>query len=246
MLRVGLFLFFSGLMVLLHSVEAQTVHVKYKKFIVPGKTEYGRWMSSPEMKRRMREREEMMANSVSEYYDLYSNGRNSFFAYDTTIQTIEIEEGNPWWGGRNEFKESFAKDVPKGEVTLRSELLADTVCTVWNYKEKYRWQAGDGMRVFADLRCEKMIHIDDESGDSTIVWYTPSIPIADGPEDYGGAPGMILAVEAPAYNYIAEEIEVGSFAMPKKPMSEEACLTKKEFQELARNEMIKKYINRKN
>ena len=244
MLRVFIILLFSGLMAQTHSIDAQTVHVKYKKFIVPGKTEYGRWMSSPAMKRRMREREEEMANSVSEYYDLHSNGRNSYFQYDTTLQTIETEEDNPWWGANNKFKESFAKDLRRGEVTLRSDLLADSVCTAWNYKEKYNWEAGEGMKVFADMRCEKMIHIDEESGDSTIAWYTPSIPISDGPEDYGGAPGLILAVEAPAYNYIAEEVAVGSFKLEKSPLAIDYCLPKKEFQELVRNERMKKYINR--
>lgn len=244
MLRFFLILSFLGLMALLHSINAQTVHVKYKKFIVPGKTEYGRWMSSPEMKRRMREREEDMANSVSEYYDLYSNGRNSYFEYDTTFTTIEIQEDNPWWGSNNKFKDSYAKDLRRGEVTLRSDLLADSICTAWNYKEKYSWKAEEGMKVFADMRCEKMIHIDEESGDSTIVWYTPSIPISDGPEDYGGTPGLIMAVEAPAYNYIAEEVAIGSFKLEKYPLKIDNCLPKKEFQELVRNERMKKYINR--
>jgi len=30
----------------LSSSHAQTVKVKYKKFVVPGQTEYGRWVSS--------------------------------------------------------------------------------------------------------------------------------------------------------------------------------------------------------
>lgn len=233
-----------GCLVVQKEVQAQTVHVYYKKFIVPGNTEYGRWMRGPEMKRKMREQEEIMANSVSEYYDLYSNGRVSFFDYDTLIKTMEITEGNPWWSRMGEAKMSYAKDLRSGEVTIRSNVMPDSVCSGHNYKEKYNWVRGEGMKVFANLKCEQLRYINEE-GDSTIVWFTPSIPIADGPDDFGGAPGLILAVEAPNFNYIAEKVELGDFPIEKQPLDLSNCIDEEAFRKQLRDEMIKKYINRK-
>ncbi len=224
---------------------AQTVHVEYKKFIVPGQTEYGRWMSSPEMQRRMREREEQMASNVSEYFDLYSNGTRSYFEYDTTVSQMELKkEERGWWRRMEGIHFSHAKNLRNGNVTIRSDILADTVCRSVNFKQKYQWKMAEGEKIFADLRCQKAYHLTEEK-DTIIIWFAPELPIADGPEDFAGAPGMILAVEAPAFNYIAETVRVGDFDLPKAPIEPAHCLGEEDFREQVREEMIRKYINEK-
>ena len=122
-----------------------------------------------------------------------------------------------------EVKLSYAKDIRAGEVTIRSNILPDSLCHGFNYKQKYEWVAGEGMKVFADLECQKLQYIDEE-GNKTIVWYSPSIPISDGPQDFGGAPGLILAVEAPNFNYIAEEVQVDDFPIEVQPVDLDFCL----------------------
>lgn len=222
--------------------EAQGVHVYYKKFVVPGKSEYNRWMSSPEMKRRLREREEQMASNVSEYYDLYSNGVHSYFSYDTTISLIEIQEEQRWWS-RADIRFSYAKHLPSGNVTVRTDILPDSLCRSINFKEEYKWKFADGEKVFAGLRCQKAYFLD-EAGDTTLAWYAPSLPLSGGPEAFGGTPGMILAIEAPSFNYIAEEITLGKYTIPKLPLPSAACLPEKEFQEKVREAVMRKYINK--
>lgn len=224
---------------------AQTVHVEYKKFIVPGQTEYGRWMSSPEMQRRMREREEQMASHVSEYFDLYSDGTRSYFEYDTTVSQIaRKEEERGWWSRMEGVHFSHAKNLQNGQVTVRSDILADSVCRTVDFRDKYHWKMAEGEKIFANLLCQKAFHITEEK-DSIIIWFAPELPIADGPEDFAGAPGMILAVEAPAFNYIAETVQLGDFDIPKAPINPEHCLKEEAFRERVREEMIRKYINEK-
>ena len=200
-------------------------------------------MSSPEMKRRIREREEQMASNVSEYYDLYSNGIQSYFEYDTTIQLKEVEDQRGWWGRRNDLRFTHAKNLQNGNVTIRSDVLPDTLCRSVNFKEKYDWEIAEGEKVFAKLRCQKAYHITEE-GDSIVVWFTPSIPVMDGPEDFAGTPGLIMAVEAPAFNYIAESVELGDFSIPKQTIAPAGCLKESAFREKVRDEMIRRYINR--
>lgn len=232
---------FIGVVCFSFSSEAQTVRVKYKKFVVPGQTEYGRWVSSPAMKQRLREQEEKMANSVSEYYTLYTNGRTSFFSYDTVIQREEITERDSWWRRMNSVKMTQAKDLREGTVTHRSPLLADSLCQSENFKENHDWKSADGFKVFAGLSCQKLV-AKTEKKDSIVVWYTPDLPIADGPDIYAGAPGLILAVEAKGFNYIAEEVEVGEFDIPKSPLDAEKCLPEKDFQEKMRTAAMKKFM----
>jgi GLPGLI family protein len=227
--------------VLVSSAQGQTVKVKYKKFVVPGQTEYGRWVSSPAMKRQMREREEKMASSVAEYYTLYTDGRASFFEYDTLIQREKIDENDSWWRRMGEVKQTQAKDLRTGDVTHRSPILADSVCSSENFKSEYEWKASDGFKVFAGLPCQKVVHMTEE-GDSLIVWYTPEIPMPDGPETFGGAPGLILAVEGKGFNYIADEVEVGDFDIPMRPLPPDQCLEKKEFAKKMRTAAMKKFM----
>jgi len=236
-----LFYFLACLFLFSISAEAQTVRVKYKKFVVPGQTEYGRWASSPAMKRQLREREEKMANSTAEYYTLYTNGRTSFFEYDTLIQRQKIDETDSWWRRMGEVKQNQAKDLRTGDITHRSPILPDSVCSSENFKSEYQWKASDGFKVFAGLPCQKVVHASEE-GDSLIVWYTPEIPMSDGPEIYGGAPGLILAVEGKGFNYIAEEVEVGDFDIAMDPIPPSKCLEEKEFNEKMRTAAMKKFM----
>lgn len=45
-------------------------------------------------------------------------------------------------------------------------------------------------------------------------WYTPEIPIANGPENFGGLPGLILELHTPSMVYLCSEIVLN----PKKPI----------------------------
>jgi len=128
-----------------------------------------------------------------------------------------------------------------GTITHRSPLLPDSICMADNYKADYVWKPSDGFKLFAGLPCQKLVALNEDK-DSIIVWYTPDLPIADGPETFAGAPGLILAVEAPGFNYIAEEVKVGQFEIPKRPLPADNCLPDKEFQEKMRTAAMKKFM----
>jgi GLPGLI family protein len=237
----ALFFSISALLLASFSLPAQSIQVKYKKFIVPGQIEYGRWATSPEMKRQIRDREEKMASNVSEYYDLVATPRQAYFAHDTTIQLAPVDEGSPWWGMMNSMKFSHAQNLRTGEVSLRSDLLPDSLCSSVNFRDKYKWKPGEGLRIFAGLECRSLVHrIDDKS--KVVVWYAPAIPISAGPEDFAGAPGLILAVEAPAYNFIAEKIETGNFIVEKEALPAERCLSEEVFRRKVREVAMNRFM----
>ena len=236
-------IFFSLAALLLTSLalSAQSIQVKYKKFVVPGQIDYGRWVTSPEMKRQIRDREEKMANNVSEYYYLTATPRQSYFQHDTTVQIGPVDEGSPWWGMMNAMKFSYAQNLRTGEVCLRSDMLPDSLCSSVNFREKYKWTPGDGLRVFAGLECRQLVHTNNDKT-QVVVWYAPAIPIPSGPEDFAGAPGLILAVEAPAYNFIAEIIETGDFPIEKEALPAGRCLGEEAFRRKVQEAMMTKFM----
>lgn len=238
----ALLLSFGALLLLSVNLPAQSLHVQYKKFVVPGNTEYGRWASSPEMKRKLRDREEKMASNVSEYYDLVATPRQAYFSFDTLVQLAAVDEGSPWWGRMNQAKISHAQDLRTGDVSARSDLLPDSICSGSNFREKYQWKPSEGLRIFAELECRRLVHFNTETKDSVVAWYAPAIPLPTGPEDYAGAPGLILAVEAPSYNYIAEKIETGDFKVEKTALPSGQCLEEKAFRAKLREAAMNKFM----
>ena len=45
-------------------------------------------------------------------------------------------------------------------------------------------------------------------------WYAPEIPISNGPETFGGLPGLILELHTPRMVYLCSEVVLN----PKKPI----------------------------
>ena len=48
-------------------------------------------------------------------------------------------------------------------------------------------------------------------------WFTPEIPVSDGPWKFGGLPGLILEVEEPEYHFTAKHITFNPSTKPELP-----------------------------
>lgn len=68
-------------------------------------------------------------------------------------------------------------------------------------------------------------------------WYTPEIPISNGPEAYGGLPGLILELHSPKMVYLCSEIILN----PKKSIKIKApkgkVIAQSEFDEMVKERM---------
>ena len=70
-------------------------------------------------------------------------------------------------------------------------------------------------------RCRSVLHVN-EKNDSTLIWFTDSIPKPAGPLDYFGFPGLVLEVfdQVRGWHILAGKVERGAFGvtMPKGTM----------------------------
>lgn len=81
------------------------------------------------------------------------------------------------------------KNYPQGKITTTDQHIVD----FFIYEEDYvpqKWQIADSVKQILDYTCQKAEC--DFRGRRWIVWFTPDIPISDGPWKLNGLPGLIL------------------------------------------------------
>lgn len=105
-------------------------------------------------------------------------------------------------------------------------------------EEEFKWKIAEGQKMILDYMCLKATFSD--TADSYVAWFTPQIPIANGPAEYGGLPGMILELDVNegertslAVEVRAEEIDKSLLKEPKKGKE----VTDEEFREIVREKM---------
>lgn len=244
MKKAFLFLMFSLVSIAGPTVmSAQAIHVIYKKQIVPNMNDIPRWFRSGAQKQNYIKEMDRRADNERSYFSLYTDGKNSEFKYDTTIYLKKLSDERGWGRFRGNPEESYSwnTDLKKGISVKRSEDLKKGECFALNFKEEYQWKMGKGYKVFSDMLCSKA-YIVSEKGDSTIAWFTRSLPIPAGPEEYGGLPGMILALETPSFIYIAEEVEKTERVVEPVENQGDSCISREEFDEKAWRAFMEKMM----
>lgn len=94
-------------------------------------------------------------------------------------------------GAENEYYRNFStkKMVDKRELMENSYLVEDSLCTLtWKLEE------GETKSILGHT-CKKAT-AKTERGTEVIAWYAEDIPVASGPEQFNGLPGLILGLDA--------------------------------------------------
>lgn len=82
---------------------------------------------------------------------------------------------------------------------------------------------------------------------NTVAWYTPEIPVSNGPEEYWGLPGLILEVEVGKKKIVCSEITINKDKALTIEFSDKGkAISAKEFDEIKEEktkEMMKRYKN---
>jgi len=96
------------------------------------------------------------------------------------------------------------KTVEKKEFMSRVFLITGDV-------KQGEWKVTGEQKVVLDYPCMQAVK-ENEEGEKTIAWFTPSIPVATGPSNYIGLPGLVLQVESGDGDRVltAKSIEFGA------------------------------------
>lgn len=89
------------------------------------------------------------------------------------------------------INEYIYKNYPHEKITTTNQLLVD----FYRYEEDYQpqiWQISDSVKQILDYSCQMATC--DFRGRQWTAWFTPDIPISNGPWKFHGLPGLILEI----------------------------------------------------
>lgn len=112
------------------------------------------------------------------------------------------------------------KDLQKNALIQKEAFFGKDFLITGNL-DKFQWKLTGKQKKILDFNCQEATYTDEK--DTITVWFTPEIPVSNGPDKYGQLPGMILSVSINDGNqqFVAEKvtfrkIEKGTIIAPQK------------------------------
>ena len=129
-------------------------------------------------------------------------------------------------------------DIKKLKVVEKQEFMTRVFLIEGDIKQG-EWKVTGEQKVILDYPCMQAVK-ENEEGEKTFAWFTPSIPVATGPSEYVGLPGLVLQVESgdgdrvlTAKSIEFTEIDKKLLVKPKKGKK----VTREEFDDIVAKKM---------
>ena len=97
--------------------------------------------------------------------------------------------------GSGKSRETY-KNLTKGKYTKKADILGKDFLIKDNLKKR-NWVITNELRNIGEFECKKATSaILNKDGEEVLItaWYTSEIPVQNGPEDFGGLPGLIMQI----------------------------------------------------
>ena len=163
--------------------------------------------------------------------------------------------------GGNGSSDILYKNISENRMAHKTELMGK-VFLIKDNLEAYDWKLTGEAKNIGNYTCYKAVYekeeediqidmIDGEVKEekvtkkrTIVAWYTPDVPVSNGPNNYGGLPGLILEVNDGDLTIVCSEIilnpkEIKEINEPTKGK----IVTRKKFGEIA-EEKTKEMMNR--
>ena len=216
-------------------------------------------MDSTQMDNPMQKQiQEMLKKQFEKTYVLTFNKNSSIYKEEEQLKSPKSQGIMIIGGVGTLYKNTKTKTFTKKEETFGKKILIkDTI-------EKIDWKISNETKMIGKYLCIKATAIkmidDYEKGNDLsklpkkkeqqkelpiIAWYTPEIPVSNGPEYYGGLPGLILELHEDKMHFVCNKIIFN----PKKIIKIVAptkgkVMSQKEYQKMKEKqleEMMKKF-----
>lgn len=161
--------------------------------------------------------------------------------------------------------EEFYKNINEKRITNKKELMGKTFL-IKDAFIAYDWKLTGETKNIGIYTCYKAVFekeeeavelkiVDGEAKEEkgtkkirVIAWYTPDVPISNGPGNYGGLPGLILEVNDDGLTIVCTEIALNpSKTIEIKEPTKGKQVTRKKFSEISlekSKEMMNRYRSR--
>ena len=129
--------------------------------------------------------------------------------------TIQVGNGTTMSAGQGEITFGTGKSsliyknlkenryVKKADILGKEFLISDVL-------EKRDWILENETKNIGEFTCYKAIykHINKGKEITVTAWYTPEIPVKNGPDNFGGLPGLIMQVSADdeSFNFVTNKV----------------------------------------
>lgn len=178
---------------------------------------------------------------------LYFNADHSL--YENNKEMKEEENNEYEQGGikirmeHNRPDEKIFVNFKNGEQLAQRDLMG-RLFLVKDTPENPKWKLTDRQKKILDMPCQEAWYV--QETDTITAWYTSAIPVAGGPKDFAGLPGMILEVNVGnTLSIKAAGIDYNEDATKKiKEPTKGKAVSGKEYDKLAREkqeELQKQY-----
>ena len=138
----------------------------------------------------------LSGDNVSLYYSFGANFRDSVYISNPDIDFMSFRELDP---PRSTQQIRIYKNHPVGIITTFDYVMPD----MYQYEENldlFDWTLSDETDVIHGYPVQKATT--NFGGRDWIAWFTPEIPISDGPYKFRGLPGLILHIEDSRQHYV--------------------------------------------
>lgn len=162
--------------------------------------------------------------------------------YTTAKEQPEQEVPPPGGGrgfrmgmGRN--SEVLYKDLENQTQVAEREFM-DKKFLIRGELEAFEWKLTGEQQMFGEYLCMEATFQD--SARKVVAWFTPQIPYSIGPDDFGGLPGMILAVDINEGERRITTLDISLRAIEADELEEPTKgkeVTDEEFRQLVREKM---------
>ena len=201
---------FSILFFITNSYETSSVAVTY--------TEQKRYTVEEYIDRYVKTDNPAVLNKIRDTYDkvrtdfvLIQSGQQSTYYSpeykDITSgnsKTIRNKSGDKHRYTSLAAKNVYSKDLTNGNFKALLHSRSNTY-KIDSKVPELKWALESETRMILGYKCQRAT-IESYKGFDVEAWYSPEIPIANGPMEYGGLPGIILELSFASFKYTAKEI----------------------------------------
>ncbi|SFU28728.1 GLPGLI family protein [Pustulibacterium marinum] len=147
--------------------------------------------------------------------------------------------------------DTYYKNIATGTFVNKTDMMGK-IFSVQDSLPKQDWQLTSETKKIGQYTCYKATHTytskitsfgtdtpkeEKEEERTVIAWYTPEIPVSNGPEEYQGLPGLVLELHRGDLTLVCSEISLNTETITIEPPTGGKKVSQAKFEEIEEKKM---------